>query len=96
MEIVVEKSASIFAYTYTQSLCNLALDYGRMTNQTQLSELAGSIRSSAEWGKRLSKIKISFTEAFRGGNEEKMKVTTTLFGSNLADIETVLQYTGYV
>ncbi|XP_064403489.1 kinetochore-associated protein 1-like isoform X2 [Halichondria panicea] len=87
---------SISSYSRVISLCNLALDYGCITNQTQLSKQAGTIRSSAEWGKRLSKVKISFTEAFRGGNEEKMKVTTTLFRSNLADIETVLQYTGEV
>ncbi len=69
------------------------MDYSCITGQTNLSKNAGSIRNSAEWGKRLSKLKISFTEAFRGGYEERKKVVDSLFRNELVDIDTILQYT---
>lgn len=63
-----------------------------MTRQSSLKEQSLNIRSSAEWGKRLSLVKLSYTEAFRGGLEEKKQVSTALFNNKLVDVETILQY----
>lgn len=75
-----------------QSLCDLAVDYCRIAQQPALKDLSLSIRDSAEWGKKLSKVKISYTEAFRGGQEDKKRVATALFKSKEVDVETILQY----
>ena len=83
-------------HPYTQALCNLAINYGHISGQSQLSDQAISIRSSAEWGKRLSIVKVSFTEAFRGGLEEKKRVAEALYRNRKVDIDTVLQYCRYV
>ena len=83
-------------FAHTQSLCNLAINYGHISGQSQLSDLAMSIRSSAEWGKRLSRVKVSFTEAFRGGMEEKKAVAEVLFRNKMVDIDTVQQYCRFV
>ena len=51
-----------------------------------------SILTSAQWGKRLGGHNISFTEAFRGGVEEKKKVASTLFRSKHVDMGLILEY----
>lgn len=51
-----------------------------------------SILTSAQWGKRLGRHKISFTEAFRGGVEEKKKVASMLFRSKHVDMGLILEY----
>ena len=75
-----------------QSLCDLAVDYSHLTRQSSLKEQTLNIRASANWGKRLSTVKISYTEAFRGGQEEKKQVATALFKNKMVDVETILQY----
>jgi hypothetical protein len=51
-----------------------------------------SILTSAQWGKRLGGYKISFTEAFRGGVEEKKKVVSMLFRSKHVEMGLILEY----
>ena len=51
--------------------------------------------TSAQWGKKLGKYKISFTEAFRGGVEEKKKVASTLFRNKEVELELILDYCRY-
>ena len=52
--------------------------------------------NSAQWGKKLGRYKISFTEAFRGGLEEKKKVVSTLFRNKEVDLGLILDYCKYV
>ena len=52
--------------------------------------------NSAQWGKKLGCYKISFTEAFRGGLEEKKKVVSTLFRNKEVDLGLILDYCKYV
>ena len=51
-----------------------------------------AILNSAQWGKKLGRYKISFTEAFRGGLEEKKKVASTLFRNKEVDMELIKEY----
>ena len=63
-----------------------------MTGVVGLKELSSVMLKSAEWGKRLSKYKVSFTEAFRGGIEEKKKVAAILFRNKHIEIDLILEY----
>ena len=60
--------------------------------EPSVMEHSVSILTSAQWGKRLGGHKISFTEAFRGGVEEKKKVASTLFRSKRVDMGLILDY----
>jgi len=86
------RSRSASSYSKVIALCNLAIDYGHLTGQSSVIGLSSSILSSAEWGKKLGRYKISFTEAFRGGLEEKKKVIFQLFGNTEVDFQLLSQY----
>lgn len=57
-----------------------------------LRKKSAAILRSAEWGKRLGSYKVSYTEAFRGGLEERRKVASALFRVRELDMDTVVQY----
>ena len=63
--------------------------------EPSVREHSVAILASAQWGKRLGGHKISFTEAFRGGIEEKKKVASKLFRSQHVEIELILDYCRY-
>ena len=60
-----------------------------------MKEHSEAFLTSAQWGKKLGKYKISFTEAFRGGMEEKKKVASTLFRNKDVELEIILDYCRY-
>lgn len=60
--------------------------------QPVLMERAATILRSAEWGKRLGKFNVPYTEAFRGGLEERKKVGGALLRVRELDLDTVIQY----
>lgn len=78
-----------------QALCKLTINYSIVTHEPSVMEHSVSILNSAQWGKRLGGQKISFTEAFRGGLEEKKKVASTLFRSKHVEMELILDYCRY-
>lgn len=51
-----------------------------------------AILKSAEWGKRLGQHKVAYTEAFRGGLEERRKVAGALLRCREMDLDTVVKY----
>ena len=82
-----------FAYLrIPQALCKLTINYSIIMCDASVREHSVSILNSAQWGKRLGGHKISFTEAFRGGMEEKKKVASVLFRSKRVDIKLILDY----
>ncbi len=75
-----------------QALCRLSIDYSVITRQPGVKERSESILRSAGWGKRLGGHKVSYSEAFRGGMEERRKVASMLLRVREVPMETVLQY----
>lgn len=79
-----------------QSLCKVSQDYSVLANQPEAREKAATILRSAEWGRRLGKMKgkmkVSYTKAFRGDISEKRKVASLLLRKPQADLDTVIQY----
>ena len=78
-----------------QSLCKLTIDYSLMVGEPSVKEHSVAILTSAQWGKKLGRHKISFTEAFRGGVDEKKKVASTLFRNKQVEMELILDYCRY-
>ena len=75
-----------------QALCKLTIDYSILVDEPSVKEHSIAILTSAQWGKKLGRHKISFTEAFRGGLEEKKKVASTLFRNKHVQMELILDY----
>ena len=78
-----------------QSLCKLTIDYSLMVGEPSVKEHSVAILTSAQWGKKLGRHNISFTEAFRGGVDEKKKVASTLFRNKQVEMELILDYCRY-
>ena len=51
-----------------------------------------AVLRSAEWGKKLSIYKVSYTRAFRGGMKERKKVGAALLRNKDIDLKSVIQY----
>ena len=79
-----------------QALCSLTINYSIVMHEPSVMEHSVSILTSAQWGKRLGGHKISFTEAFRGGMEERKKVASILFRSKHVKMELILEYCRYM
>ena len=94
--IFAPEFASVSIYSvFPQALCKLTIDYSILVQEPTIKEHSVAILTSAQWGKRLGGHKISFTEAFRGGMEEKKKVASTLFRNKHVETELILDYCRY-
>eukprot|EP00731_Ephydatia_muelleri_P027679 Em0019g552a len=91
---VLKNARQLISHSYSKviSLCQLAINYGKLTRQPGLVETSSSFLCSAQWGKTLGKLGISFTEAFRGTLLDKKKVIPSLLRNCKADQVTIQQY----
>ena len=80
------------SYSRVIALCKLCLDYSLITRAGAVRQEAATILKSAEWGKRLGQHKVAYTEAFRGGLEERRKVVGALLRCKELDLETIVKY----
>ena len=79
-----------------QALCKLTIDYSLLVHEPSVKEQSEAFLVSAQWGKKLGRHKVSFTEAFRGGMEEKKKVASNLFRNKDIELELIVDYCRYI
>ena len=77
-----------------QALCQLTLDFCCVTgDQSRLKSESLDVLKRAEWGQLLSRYKVSYTRAFKGGGHEaKIGVGTALLLNREVDVDTILNF----
>ncbi|KAK7496856.1 hypothetical protein BaRGS_00011836, partial [Batillaria attramentaria] len=74
------------------ALASVGVALGHLLKETSLIATCQELETSATWGVRLGKLKISFKEAFQGGVSAKHDVIAALARSELSDITMVRDF----
>jgi hypothetical protein len=88
------RASSLTGYSNVIALCGLAASYGWLIKRYDVIQTSLHYLKSARWGKTLREYQISFSDAFVGGPDEKVKVLFNMFDNQSIQLDLLIKYCG--